>query len=183
MLRVVVGKYGGSHTLYVNGSWYVGISFVISEARDCRLLNCHIARSSSQLGSWMLSDDDFIISPPVVTLPDFLLLSAVKPFVTPLYSCERTSDPWPFINTLSLTSISSRIDGKKSINFFCYGVEKKEQEKNVLTMWSTQFSIMGMLPLILIELVSNRQWAGCKKPIIDGYCEGLLYVFLDSIHY
>lgn len=32
MLRVVVGKYGGSQTLYVNGSWYVGISFVISDA-------------------------------------------------------------------------------------------------------------------------------------------------------
>lgn len=127
MLRVVLGKYGGSHTLYVNGSWYVGISFVISDARDCRLLNCHIARSSSQLGSWRLRGDDFIISPPVG--PDFLLLSAIKPLFPPLYSWGWTSDPWPFINTLSFTSISRRIDGKKSINFFCCGLRRKGTER------------------------------------------------------
>lgn len=151
MLRVVVGKYGGSHTLYVNGSWYVGISFVISDARDCRLENCHIARSSSQLGSCRLSDEVFMISPPPTIagpLPDFLLLSAVNPFIppfAPLYSCECTSEPWPFINTLSLTSISSRIDGKKSINFFCLMRGRKKSERRRIKCISCLFHMVSFL--------------------------------------
>lgn len=101
--------------------------------RDCRFENCHIARSSSQLGSCGFSDVVFIISPPptVGTLPDFLLASAVvNPFVSlpsPLYSGVRTKEPWPFINTLSLRSISSRIDGKKSINFLYWRVDGKKR--------------------------------------------------------
>lgn len=180
MLRVVdVGKYGGSHTLYVNGSWYVGISFVISDARDCRLENCHITRSSSQLGSCKLSDEVFIISPPppptTGPLPDFLLLIAANNFdppFAPLYSCECTSEPWPFINTLSLRSISSRIDGKKSINFFYlqWGRKKKrKRELNILAGCSTKLPVLG-------AAATFDQGVG-EKPIIDWYCRGLLYFY------
>lgn len=87
--------------------------------------------------------------PPAGTLVDFLLLSAASilfPPLAPLYSCDLTSAPWPFINTLSLRSMSSKTDGKKSINFLCCDAKaknkkKREKKKLILIIRSKHFSV------------------------------------------